>query len=73
VTEKINEIHGIANAQKIGNSGDDNQSVIVTDDNGFVLLSLSRASFAAGMTPKQARIVADMLNMAADRAEINLK
>lgn len=48
------------------------QSAQVTDGDDRVYLSLSAASWSAGMTPEQARKLAAMLKASADRVEAGL-
>jgi hypothetical protein len=63
--------HGINDARKIALVSGDTQSVLVTDGDGEVLLSLGACSYPAGLTPEQARFIALQLQAAAKRIETN--
>lgn len=64
----ILEIHGIADAEKAMAIHTERQEVTVTDDDGKVLLSLSRPP-TAGMSPMRARFLAKQLIASAGRVE----
>jgi hypothetical protein len=69
----IRETHGVANARRISVvsvANSDTQAVIVTDGLGAeVIISLSAGDYPAGMTPEQARMLAEQLKAAAKRAD----
>ena len=70
--DNIREIQGIANARKVASATveqSDIQAVRVTDGAGEVWLSLATSSYPAGLTPDQARMLAQQLKIAADRVE----
>lgn len=65
----IRERHGIADATKVtGAEAKNLQDVTVEDGDHRVLLILS-ANWPAGLTPEQARYIAQQLEASADRVE----
>ena len=64
----MQEIHGIADADRIKMVGGDLQSVTVIDGRGYVLVRHS-CNEAAGLTPQQARFLAKQIIASADRVE----
>lgn len=62
--------HGIADARKIAMVGlTDETSVVVTDGDGYVALSIGSQTYPCGMTPEQARFIAAALIASAERVE----
>ena len=65
--EKMRERHGIADAERFnGIHSNGEQSVLVTDGMGIVVLTVSSTD-AAGLTPDQADAIAGMLVSSAER------
>lgn len=65
----MKKIQGIADATIVlSHESQGRQRVLVSDGEGMVIMSTS-SSNPAGMTPEQAREIADALNEAADRVE----
>jgi len=70
----IEEKHGVANARQVASGLSPGVSAVtVTDCGSEVQLYISSATYAAGMTPEQARFVARQLVMSAGRAERRAK
>ncbi len=66
----MKQIHGVAQVKKATMMNSDaTQDVFVTDAGLHVALALSSSSYAARLTPEEARFIATSLNEAADRAE----
>jgi len=66
----IRQRHGIANAARLSEiESSETQSVLVTDYHCRVVLSLSACTYPAGLTPDQARFIAQELIDSAKRVE----
>ncbi len=65
----IKERHGIVDARRMPYGPTERQSVVVTDGDDLVIITLSTSQNAAGMTVEQARMIAQMLMNSADRVE----
>jgi hypothetical protein len=67
---EILQITGLNNATRCAMKNAENEHAItIRDELGMVTLNLTGCSYPAGMTPAQARFVANCLSEAADRVE----
>lgn len=70
---RVREMHGVANARRVASASveaSDVQGVTVRDGkDGEVHLLMTTSEYPAGLTPKQARMIAKMLVASAERAE----
>jgi hypothetical protein len=69
MSKQMRERHGIADAEKTAMYSEDLQSVVVTDGDGRIELSLGASSYPAGLTPDQAIFIAKQLVAAAKRVK----
>lgn len=63
---KVRIISGVANARRMASGSSDENPVVVTDGNTMVLLTVG-GGYAAGLSPDQAKAVAEQLIASADR------
>lgn len=65
----MRETHGVDDAIKVRNRDPGEVAVTVTDGDGVVELRIDNSYTVAGLSPEQARFIADKLVESADRLE----
>lgn len=71
MSDKIREIHGVADCTKVSVGMSDHHEVTVTDHGDLVWLSIGGMTYPAGLTPEQADMIARQLTASAKRVRIS--